>query len=116
MTDVNQSIRTREDFRECTEVHHALDLGEIDPPDLRFLGQFLNHGQSLFHRGRIGTKNRYAARIFHIDLRTGGFLNGANHFAPRANDVPNPIGLDEQHFESRCKLVQLCSRQQTSKC
>jgi len=77
MTDVNQSVRTREDLGESTEVCDPLHLGQVDPANFRFLRQLVHHRHRLLDRCAVRPEDRDPARILDVDLGAGRFLDGA---------------------------------------
>ena len=104
LADVQQPVRSGEDFDERAEIRESNDFAKICLTNLRRRRNVADDLQRLAHCGLIAGGNIHPAGIFDVDLDAGLLNDSTNHLPAGTDEVANLVDRDLQRMNARSKF------------
>ena len=86
-----KTIRSRENFDECSEIHNFSDCSVVNRSLLCFLGEFTNDFNRPQGRRLIRGRDEDGSIVLNIYICSSLFDNASNHLSTRPNDIPHTV-------------------------
>src|SRR6266568_2039681 len=101
LTDVQQAVRSWENFNEGAEVRQTNHLAKIRLADFRFRQEILNNSDGFVGGLLLGGSDVHATVIFHVDLDAGLFDDAADDFSARTDQFAYLRRVDAHRVDAR---------------
>src|SRR5688500_19378956 len=98
---MDQPIGSGQDLNEGAEVDDLAHGSFVYFADLGLGGDSLHHLDGLFRSLFVDRSDAYRAVVFDVHFDPSRFNDAADHFAARADDLTNLLGLDLQGHDPR---------------